>query len=463
MRTIIFLCMATFVCIAPARAAEDFHAAPRPDSGNFTLEKVLRHVYLYSPVLEASRDELRASHELTPQALAGWKPAIRAEASVYSSHIDSSNFSGADGATTKEMELTLSQPLYRGGRTKAATERAHELIKAQYGRLLQSEQQVMLRAATAYMNVIRDRTLLNLRIGNEEALRQELNAVNERFKAGDVTTTDQKQAQARLARAQAEHVSASGQLENSRAEFEQVVGFSPDETLYIPARPFNFPPKIEDMIRGAEEGNPALQTSKRQKAAAEKDVDVLFGELLPEVSAFATYNKQYDPQPGIVDDSENRTIGIRANIPLYDAGTKRSKVREAKSIASQREQEINQQRRLLREEISRNWSTLLSARQEISARVIELEAAKAALEGVREEAKMGERTVLDILDADQDVLSAEAARAQAHRDEVVASYALAASLGWLLPEKMGMADIAYQPGPHYRAMEDKIFSMDHLK
>ena len=266
-----------------------------------------------------------------------------------------------------------------------------------------------------------------------------------------------------MARAQAEHVSASGQLENSRAEFEQVVGFSPDETLYIPARPFNFPPAIEDMIRSAEEGNPALETSKRQKIAAEKDIDVLFGELLPEVSAFATYNKQYDPQPGIVDDSETQTVGIRANIPLYDAGTKRSKVREAKSIASQREQEISQQRRLLREEISRNWSTLLSARQEIAARVIELEAAKAALEGVREEAKMGERTVLDILDADQDVLSAEAARAQAHRDEVVASYALASSLGWLIPEKMGMVDIAYQPGPHYRAMEDKIFSMDHQK
>lgn len=461
MRIIIFLSAAVFLCAAPVRAAEDFYAAP--DMNSFTLEKILRHVYLYSPVLESSRDELRASHELTSQALTGWKPTLGAEASLYSSRTDSSNLSGADGAITKEVELTLSQPLYRGGRTKAATARAQELVKAQYGRLLQSEQQTMLRAATAYMNVIRDRTLLNLRIGNEEALQQELNAVNERFKAGDLTTTDRKQAEARLARAQAEHVAASGQLENSRAEFEQVVGFLPDETLYISAPPFNFPPAVEDMIRSAEEGNPALETSKRQKEAAEKDINVLFGELLPEVSAFATYNKQYDPQPGIVDDSETRTIGIRANIPLYEAGAKRSKVREAKSVASQREQEINQQRRLLREEISRNWSTLLSARQEIAARTIELEAAKAALDGVREEAKMGERTVLDILDADQDVLSAEAAKARAHRDEIVASYALAASLGWLIPEKMGMADIAYQPRSHYRAMKDKILSMDHMK
>jgi TolC family type I secretion outer membrane protein len=305
--------------------------------------------------------------------------------------------------------------------------------------------------------------LLNLRIGNEEILGQELEAVKERFKAGDVTSTDLKQSEARVARSKAEYVAASGQLENSRAEFERVVGFAPDDTLYIPAQPFDFPPGLEDMVKSAESGNPALETSRQEQAAAQKDVDQRFGELLPEVLAYATYNKQYDLQPGIVDDSETKTIGIRAKVPLYEAGTVRSKVREAKNIASQREQQVSQQRRLLREDIARNWNVLMSAREEIAARQVELEAAQAAREGVREESKMGERTVLDVLDADQDVLSAEAAKARAHRDEVVASYALAASLGWLLPEKMGMADIVYQPGPHYRAMQKKIVSMDNEK
>ncbi len=420
MRRIIFFVVAFFVCtFFPAQGpAQDFHTPP-PE--NFTLEKILRHVYIYNPSLEASRAELRATHELYPQALAGWKPIVEAETSVYASDVESSNFSGADGATTKEIDLSITQPLYRGGMTEAETNRSYSLIKAGFGRLLQKEQEVLLNAATAYMDVIRERTLLNLRISNEKILEQELAAVKERFTAGDVTQTDVRQAQARLARAKAEHVAASGRLEDSRAAFERVVGFAPDETLYIPGMVFPFPPAIKDMITHAEEENPALATSKSQQEAAENDIRLRWGELLPQVSAFATYNKQFDPQPGLVDESETKTIGVRAKILFYEAGSVRSRVREAKSTASQREQEVSQIRRAIREDIASNWSTLLSARAEISARQEEAEAARAAVEGVREEARMGERTVLDILDADQDVLSADAALARAHRDEVVAS------------------------------------------
>jgi outer membrane protein len=204
--------------------------------------------------------------------------------------------------------------------------------------------------------------------------------------------------------------------------------------------------------------------SVNQHEAAQNDINARFSELLPQVSAFASYNKQFDPQPGVIDESETKTIGVRAKIPLYEAGFVRSRVREAKSIsrASAIRKSTNS-RRLIRRDITDNWKTLESARAEIAARNVEADAARAALEGVREEAKMGERTVLDLLDADQDVLSAEAALAHAHHDEVIASYALAAAIGWLLPEKMGMADIAYQPGPHYRAMSRKIFSMNPEK
>ncbi len=313
------------------------------------------------------------------------------------------------------------------------------------------------------MDVIRDRTLLNLRLNNERILGEELNAVRERHTAGDVTQTDVRQAEARLARARAEHVAASGQLDSSRAAFEEVVGFVPDKTLYVPGRVFVFPAAIGEMIAKAEKENPGLAASVNQHEAAVNDVDARFSDLLPQVSAFASYNKQFDPQPGVVDESETQTIGVRAKIPLYEAGAVRSRVREAKSIASQRYQEVSERRRLIRQDIMSNWKTLESARAEIAARIAEVDAARAALEGVREEAKMGERTVLDVLDADQDVLGAEAALARAHRDKVVASYALAGALGWLLPEKMGMADIAYQPGPHYRAMSRKIFSMNAEK
>ena len=457
-RRFIFFCLPFLIYGIPPAIAED-----SSQSGNATLEQVLRHVYVNSPELEASRAELRALHELHPQALAGWKPTAEVETSVYATDIDSSNFANADGATTKDINVRINQPLYRGGKTTAETERSYSLIKAGYARFLQKEQEVFLRATTAYMDVLRDRTLLNLRINNEKILGEELAAVRERHNAGDVTQTDVRQAEARLARARAEHVAASGQLESSRAAFEAITGFAPNETLYVPGTSVQFPSVIEEMVSRAETENPALAISVNQHEAAQNDIDARFSELLPQVSAFASYNKQFDPQPGVIDESETKTIGVRAKIPLYEAGFVRSRVREAKSIASQRNQEVNEQRRLIRRDITDNWKTLESARAEIAARNAETDAARAALEGVREEAKMGERTVLDVLDADQDVLSAEAALARAHHDEVIASYALAAAIGWLLPEKMGMADIAYQPGPHYRAMSRKIFSMNAEK
>lgn len=176
------------------------------------------------------------------------------------------------------------------------------------------------------------------------------------------------------------------------------------------------------------------------------------------MSAFASHIKEYDPQPGIVDESETSTIGLRARILLYEGGRTRSRIREAKNRENQRYIETLAAERSVKSEVMRSWSQLQAYKSEISARELAVTAAKFSAEGVREEARLGERTVLDTLDAEQEMLEAEVALARAKRDMIVTSYALAASLGMLLPEHMGMADIAYDPGPHYRAVSHRIFS-----
>ncbi len=157
-----------------------------------------------------------------------------------------------------------------------------------------------------------------------------------------------------------------------------------------------------------------------------------------------------------MDDSEEKTIGVRARLSIYQAGLIQSRVREVKNTARQRELQIKDARRTIRQEIITRWQDLESARGEIFMHESEAEAARQALEGVREEARMGERTILDILDADKELLDAQASLIRARRDEIVASFALAAGLGYLLPEKMGMADLAYDPGPHYRKTARKF-------
>lgn len=450
------LSVSIFIFSQNPAAAQDIN----PSAPVLTLEQVLRQVYITNPALKAGQAELRAAHELYPQALAGWRPTLFAESSIYNSGIETDPRTAGGGATTKDITLSLEQPLFRGGKTTAETARAQSLVKAAYARYLQTEQEVLLQTATAYLDVIRDQTLAQLSLANENRLNEELTATQNRFDIGDVTKTDLQQSQARLARARAESISARGNLEVSRASFEQAAGFTPAETFVFPGWHFSFPATLDEMVARAEQANFEIRAAKDQREAALDDIDSTRGDLWPQVSAFASYNNQYDPQPGLLDETQTQTVGVRARLAIYEAGLIRSRVRGAKNTATRREHEITQTRRTVREDIVRNWQTLTAAQAEITARNAEADAARAARDGVREEARLGERTVLDTLNADQEVLDAEAAVVRARRNAYVASFSLAASLGMLQPERMGMADIAYYAGPHYFDTADKILNME---
>lgn len=409
-------------------------------NGYQELKDVLYKVCENNPELQAAREKFRETQELYPQARAGWLPSVNAEASVYHSDIENSNFNSvADGSTTKDLTLSLDQPIWRGGRTFAETDSANAQIQAGKATLLQVHQDIFLRTLGVYMDVLRDRELLDLRRQNEDVLLDELKAAWERKKLGDITVTDVQQAKARLARAKSERVEAQSNLQTSAAKFEEMAGIEPPKKLLMPYVNFHFPSTLKEMQKQAEQRNPELWSVQYEHSAAEHDVRATSRELLPQVSAFASLDKQYDPQPGIVDDSRTKTIGIRATMALYEGGATRSRIRKSKHTAKRKEYEIEETRRKIKQQVRTNWNSYRAAQKTTEIRKDEIDSAQQALKGVREESRLGQRTVIDILDADQDVIDAKIALARARHDEIIAQFALARAMGFLTPHVLGMS------------------------
>jgi TolC family type I secretion outer membrane protein len=424
----------------PATPEQGIAVAPaEPQTPLLKLEDVLRYSYVHNKSLQSARAGLRAVQERLPQAQAGWKPTVSATAGVNAVDVEG-DIAGSDGAITKDIQAEFSQPIYRGGRTVAATGSAMNVILAQRSLLRDQEQAVLLDAATSYMDVTRDTALLALAENNHDVIGRQLKATQARFDVGDLTRTDVSQAQARLAGAEANRISAQGNLRKSRATFEQVTG-QPVGLTGDPQLTFPLPDTLEQAVEQAEKYNPRIVAARFLHQAAKKDIDLVFGGMLPQVAMTGSIGRAYDPQPGLVDKTTTTSLGINATVPIYNGGVTQSRVREAKYTANQRYLEILDAASNVREEVVRNWENLRAAQAEINSRVAQVEAAKLAQEGVHQEAEVGARTILDALDAEQEYLDAQTALVAARRNEIVATFALASTLGLLSPETLGFADL----------------------
>lgn len=400
------------------------------------LQQVFRYVYDSNPSLQAARAELDATRELYPQARSGWLPSISGEASIYRSEIDSSNFGSADGATTKDLTLNLDQPIWRGGQTFARAAESKAIIAAGEQVLRQAEQDIFLDTLRAYIDVVQAREILALRRKNERLLYEEHEAAQERHVLGDITLTSVQQAKARLNRAQAEFIVAMNNLDQADFEFEQITGMTTPADLAYPWVSFEFPDTIDEMILRAQEHHPELILARYQYEAAEHDIDAIFSEMLPQISAFASYNKQFAPQPGIVDQNETQTVGLRASIAFYEGGLTRSRVREARHSTLQQKYLIHDIERRIRQDVQSSWNDFRSSQAQINSRSLEVASSREALKGVQEEARVGQRAVLDVLDADLDTINAELALIRARRNHIIAQFSLAADLGMLAAENL---------------------------
>jgi outer membrane protein len=419
------------------------------------LDEALGTAYINNPQLRAARAQLRATDEQVPQALSGWRPTVQFSGEIGQQRDNFNQSSGNPDVTTtpKRAAVIITQPIYSGGQTVAATNQAESAVRAQRALLQSAEQSVLLNSVTAYMDVARDRAEVQLTRSNEQVLRRDLEATRDRFKVGEVTRTDVAQAEAALAQSTAQRIQAEGNLIASGARYVEQIGTRP-QTLRQPAVPVHLLPANEVETVAGSINNPDLISSQYNERAARSAIDVAFSQLLPQVNLTGTVSYDKD----IVGLGIERTTGqilAQVTIPLYEAGNVSSQVRQAKQTASQLRLTIDQQRRAAAQIATTSWQELQTARSQIVSFKVQVKANQIALEGVRQEAQVGARTVLDVLDAEQALLTSQVNLVRAQHDEIVAAYSVIAAVGRLTARNLSLKVPLYDAEQHYQNVRDK--------
>jgi outer membrane protein len=425
-----------------------------------TLNEALHAAYKFNPRLDAARALSRATDEEVPRALSGYRPSVVGSADT--TYEKATTKTVGQPAKTEESNprgyaIGLTQPLFRGFRTKNAVSLAEATVRAGWEALRSTESSVLLEAVTAYLDVVRDQAIVTLRENNVTVLTRDLAATRERFKVGDVTRTDVAQAEARRAGAVAALDLARANLKTSRAVFERVIGH-PASRLVEP-RPSRLVPKSQGQsIEIASRESPAVVAALYREQAARFNIDLIRGELLPSVQLEANYARRIDPSTN-VEDAESTTVTGRLTVPFYTGGEVQARVRQAKQTHVQRLQEIEQARTEVQAQVVTAWAQLEAAKAAVESDQATVAANKIALAGVREEERVGQRTLLDVLNAEQELLNSEVTLATDRRNVVVASYALVAAIGRLNAQELGVAALVYDPEQHYREVRNKWFDI----
>jgi len=421
-----------------------------------SLTEALAAAYASNPTLQAARAGLRAIDEGVPQALSGYRPSIEASGSTGYSEIDSST------ATDRHQQrkphtasVTLTQPLYSGGSTRADVSQAEHTVMSARADLLSSEQTVLLAAATAYVDVFRAQAVLEHNINNEQVLKRQLEATRDRFQVGEITRTDVHQAEARLAGATADRIQAEGNLETTRATYRNVIGEAPGK-LERPQSPSGLPGSVEAAISAALTQNPAVVGAEFDERAAADGIDSVRGELLPSIDFSGSAGRSLNAS-GESTASNTYAAKVTLTVPLYQSGSVYSRLRAARETASEKRRLIDQARRDATEQATKAWETLQTNRARITSFEAQVNAAEVALDGVEREAAVGSRTVLDVLDAEQELLDAKVNLVGAERDEMVAVFTLMSALGELTAARLALPVEGYDDTGHYDAVRSKWF------
>ncbi len=431
-----------------------------------TLQDALSEAYANNPTLQSNRALLRATDEGVPQALAGWRPTIALAGSVgYGDGTFRNASRGSFAPTTTRNsrdifsdQATLTQPLYRGGATRAGTSAADNRVFGQRARLLATEQLVFTNTINAYVGVIQAQQLLQLNINNEQVLARQLQATNDRFRVGEITRTDVAQAEAALAGARATRQTSEGNLQTARATYRQLVGELPDQL--VEPQPIKLPIKNQaEVIQLSSANNPNVIAALFDDAAAKDNIDLAFSQLMPQLSLQASAARS--------DNSSiygQRSIGgqvlLNASVPIYQGGAEYSKVRQAKQQEQQARKNIEDVRRQSIQQATAAWETLQATRATIDSTRAQIRANRIALEGTQREAIVGSRTTLDVLNAEQTLLNSQVTLVQNLANLVTNSYAVAAAIGRLTARDLNLNVPLYDETAYYNAVRQKLFGVN---
>ena len=430
-----------------------------------TLESALVMAYQNNPTLNSQRASTRATDEGVPQALSGYRPKVTIIGTggeqTSSTTTKTVNFglgtydtvAGYNGPAS--IGGTVTQTLYNGFQTANKTRQAESAVLASRATLRLAEQTVLLNAATVYMNLLRDTAILDLQRRNVEVLQEQLKQTRDRFNVGEVTRTDVAQAESSVAAGRSQVLLAEANYIASRASYRQVIGTEPGNLT--PATPVDrfSPHNLPGAVAVGSASNPAITTAEYNVDVALLQVKVAEGALYPTVSVQGSFTQNWlSPQSLSIMNSYNATVLGTLSVPIYQGGAEYSLIRQAKETLGQKRLDLDTARDTVRQNVVQSWGQLDAAKGNIEATRAQVQAAEIALNGVREEARVGQRTTLDVLNAQQVLVNARVALVTAQHDRVVASYTLLSSVGRLSPQVLGLSVPAYSPTVHYQQVRD---------
>jgi outer membrane protein len=437
---------------------------------SITLADALAIAYETNPQLAAQQASLRATDENVAIANGGWRPTISAGGTYAYNQFYFNPQSFTDPTTGTvfgpfstvsahpvQAAVTVTQPIFRGGRTVAQIGRAKAQVRAARAQLIAAEQTVLLSAATGYMDVVRDTQVLRLRQHNVQVLQKQADATQAQFNAGSLTRTDVAQAQARLAAAQSDLTAAQSQLASSNANFIQAIGRMPETLETEPALPPALPTSVDDSTTLAIAQNPAMVQARENEIVADYSVDDAIGAMLPTLSVQGQYGLSQGSlvspfgttQVGGGTTSHALTVTGQLNVPIYQAGVEEATLRQAKELHAQSQLNVAVSDRQVRDAVAIAWAAFEAAEASIASNEAAVRANEIAFEGVSKEQQVGGRTILDVLNAEQELLNASVALVGAKRNAEVAAFQVLAAAGALTAKNLGLKVKLYDPLEHY--------------
>jgi outer membrane protein len=473
----------------------------RPDSVPHTLAETLSVAYETNPQLTGERAHLRSTDENVPAALAGWRPQVSITSSwgaavgrfeqqaacggsiflpvsqqpgayqpgCYTTGpanpaTNSKNFN-QNGEFIEAIKNnrslytntgTITEYLYRGGRTTASTHQAVNSVYAERARLIAEEETVFSDTINAYVTFVEDQQLLTLQKQNEQVLGDELRAVNDRYRVGELTRTDVAQAEAALAQAQAAEQTAAGNLETARATFVRQVGMTPPSDLADP-QPLRLPVSSEkEAAQVAEMNNPNVIAALFNEASLKDNIDLQFAALGPQIYLQGQGYQQVGTSLG-----KEATYGVQGTInlslPIYQGGAEFAAVRQARQNYQQGVRQTQDARRAAVESAVQAWDTLVAARAATASSRIAVRSAEIAVEGTERQALVGSATTQDVLIQQQNLLSAQVTLVQNITSVVTASYGVASAIGRLTARDLGLSVPLYDETAYYNAVRDRLW------
>ena len=428
-----------------------------------TLEWALVQAYQNNPSLNAQRASLRATDENVPQALSGYRPKLSLTATGGYNYQNSTSVFPLGGALvtspfaqnfySRTIGANGTYTLFNGFQTANRTRQAESQVDAARETLRVTEQQVLLDAATAYMNLLRDQAVLDLQRRNVEVLTEQLKQTRDRFNVGEVTRTDVAQAESRLAAGRSQLLAAQSQYVTSRANYRRVIGVDPG-TLAAGTPVDRLSPNVlAKAIAQGQAQSPSVLAAAYGVDVAELAVKISEGALYPNLTVTGSVLQGQNPAFEVIRLTQLSAVA-QLSVPIYQGGGEYSAVRQSKETLGQQRLNLDVNRDQARATVVQSWGQLDAAKAQIELTTAQVNSAEIALNGVREEARVGQRTTLDVLNAQQELVNARVALVTAQHDRVVASYTLLAAVGALSMQRLGLNVQVYDPMVHYQQVRD---------